>query len=236
MDKNTISKMADHCDKGPNIMIPLSPRKSPTQAGSHSPGQPRYVCSTRSKHVMVPVRSISEGAGSPSWDQSRLRANSFNADFFSPCPPPSSPFLSRSAPESPLPLVAPMVPWLQNRPTSPASATAAANAALSAAEHERNRAAQQQKLEETMTEDQLRAALKKERLYSCKLAVDLATLKSAAVSSQAEAEAYEEGRINCLMRKLDFLSKEKGRIIVELEREEEMVGFYPHFSACSFFK
>ena len=48
-------------------------------------------------------------------------------------------------------------------------------------------------------------------------------MKSTAVASQAEAEVFEEGRINCLMRRLDSLQKEKGRIIVELEREEEMV-------------
>jgi hypothetical protein len=46
------------------------------------------------------------------------------------------------------------------------------------------------------------------------------------VSSQAEAEAYEEGRINCLMRRLSSLAKEKGRLIVELEQEEEMVGHF----------
>jgi hypothetical protein len=33
----------------------------------------------------------------------------------------------------------------------------------------------------------------------------------------------EEGRVNNLMRRLDVLQQEKGRIIVELEREEEMV-------------
>jgi len=33
----------------------------------------------------------------------------------------------------------------------------------------------------------------------------------------------EEGRINSLMRRLDGLKKEKGQIIVELEREEEML-------------
>jgi len=43
------------------------------------------------------------------------------------------------------------------------------------------------------------------------------------VAGQAEAEIREEGRINNLMRRLDGLQKEKGRIIIELEREEEML-------------
>ena len=57
-----------------------------------------------------------------------------------------------------------------------------------------------------------------------RLAADLAVLKSNAVQSQAEAEVNEEGRINCLLAHLDGLQQEKGRIIVELEREEEMVS------------
>lgn len=68
-----------------------------------------------------------------------------------------------------------------------------------------------------------KAALKKERRYSKNLVGELAALKSVAVTSTLEAEINEEGRINCLMRRLDVLQKEKGRIIVELEREEEML-------------
>jgi len=134
-----------------------------------------------------------------------------------------SPFRPHSAPASP---VIPFVPSLNIGPPSTAAAAAAANAAFLAAEQERSRAREREKEEEYMDADQLHAALKKERAYSCKVAADLAALKSAAGSSQAEAEAYEEGRINGLMRKLDNLSKEKGRIIVELEREEEMVCFH----------
>lgn len=83
-------------------------------------------------------------------------------------------------------------------------------------------------LEETeinLGADELRQILKKERQRTCKLVGELASMKSTAVASQAEAEVFEEGRINCLMRRLDSLQKEKGRIIVELEREEEMVCF-----------
>jgi hypothetical protein len=81
-------------------------------------------------------------------------------------------------------------------------------------------------LEETEIDlgaDELRQILKKERQRTCKLVGELASMKSTAVASQAEAEVFEEGRINCLMRRLDSLQKEKGRIIVELEREEEML-------------
>jgi hypothetical protein len=65
--------------------------------------------------------------------------------------------------------------------------------------------------------------LKKERNRNVQLVGELTALKSQAVASQAEAEVCEEGRIMGLMRRLDSLQKEKGRIIVELEREEEML-------------
>lgn len=51
----------------------------------------------------------------------------------------------------------------------------------------------------------------------------MAAYKSMAVVTQAEAEMVEEGRINCLMRKLSHVVKEKGRVVLELEREEEML-------------
>mmetsp|Transcript_23610 Transcript_23610/g.27304 ORF Transcript_23610/g.27304 Transcript_23610/m.27304 type:complete len:374 (-) Transcript_23610:123-1244(-) len=74
-----------------------------------------------------------------------------------------------------------------------------------------------------LTLDDMKLVLKKERSRSVKLAGELAAMKSMAVASQAEAEVCEEGRINGLMRRLDCVQKEKGRIIVELEREEEML-------------
>ena len=55
------------------------------------------------------------------------------------------------------------------------------------------------------------------------MAGDLAVLKTSAVQLQLEAEVKEEGRINGLWRQMDTLQQEKGRIIVELEQEEEMV-------------
>lgn len=75
----------------------------------------------------------------------------------------------------------------------------------------------------TVSIKQYKMALKRERQYSKRLVGELAALKSVAVTSTLEAEINEEGRINCLMRRLDILQKEKGRIIVELEREEEML-------------
>lgn len=65
--------------------------------------------------------------------------------------------------------------------------------------------------------------LKRERNRAGRIAADLAAIRSAAVQSQLEAEVVEEGRINGLMRRLEVLQQEKGRIIVELEREEEML-------------
>jgi hypothetical protein len=92
-----------------------------------------------------------------------------------------------------------------------------------AMQQEKARAEELQALEMDMDVDELKRALKKERAHSSRLAVDLATLRSAAVQSQADAEVHEEGRINGLMRRLEGLQQEKGRIIFELEREEEMV-------------
>lgn len=73
------------------------------------------------------------------------------------------------------------------------------------------------------TIEEFKVALRKERHHSKQLVMELAELKSIAVASTLEAEVHEEGRINCLMRRVDGLKKEKGRIIVELEREEEML-------------
>ena len=80
-----------------------------------------------------------------------------------------------------------------------------------------------EKEEVNLTADELRAVLKKERHRMARFAGDIAKLRNMAVQSQAEAEIHEEGRINGLMRRLETLQIEKGRIIVELEREEEMV-------------
>jgi BioD-like phosphotransacetylase family protein len=92
-----------------------------------------------------------------------------------------------------------------------------------AAAKERARAKSCEHEEADMDADGLRAVLKRERHRAAKMAADLAALRAVSVQSQFEAEVLEEGRINGLMRRLDILQQEKGRIIVELEREEEMV-------------
>jgi hypothetical protein len=88
---------------------------------------------------------------------------------------------------------------------------------------ERKRAKEMEAQEVNLPADELRAILKRERHRMGRIASDLASLKATAVQAQLEAEVVEEGRINCLMRRMDDLQSEKGRIILELEREEEMV-------------
>lgn len=92
--------------------------------------------------------------------------------------------------------------------------------------------------ESDLSVEDLKLILKRERSRMTKIVGELTALKSMSVASQAEAEVCEEGRINGLMRRMDSLQKEKGRIIVELEREEEMVrvffGFHVSFSNHSF--
>ena len=89
---------------------------------------------------------------------------------------------------------------------------------------ERTRAKKMEQEEASMTADELRSALKAERRRMAKIVGDHAMLRASAVELQREAEVYEEGRVNGLMRRLDTLQQEKGRIIFELEREEEMVS------------
>ena len=93
-----------------------------------------------------------------------------------------------------------------------------------AAAAERTRAKELEEQELQMTADELRAVLKKERHRTAKVQADLAALRSVTVQQQFQAEVLEEGRINALCRRMDDLQEEKGRIILELEREEEMVS------------
>lgn len=91
-----------------------------------------------------------------------------------------------------------------------------------AAERARTKTCEDEELH--FTADELRAVLKKERKRAGKVQADFAALRSCTVQQQLQAEVLEEGRINCLMRRMDALQEEKGRIIVELEREEEFVS------------
>jgi len=109
-------------------------------------------------------------------------------------------------------------------PPAPPEHSETHKAMESAAASERTRAKLLEEEEKHLNADDLRAVLKRERTRMGRIAADVAAMKSAAVQSQLEAEVIEEGRINCLMRRLDTVQQEKGRIIVELEREEEMVS------------
>jgi hypothetical protein len=96
-------------------------------------------------------------------------------------------------------------------------------------QQERKRSKEMEKAELSMPADELRIVLQQERRRMSGYAADLARLKSAAVLCQAESEIHEERCINGLMRQLDSLQLEKGRIIVELEREEEMVRMHDSY-------
>jgi hypothetical protein len=169
---------------------------------------------------------MSLGAYPPSWSLSGTTAgaaaNSQNMHHFIPLSP-YSPSL-----ESPIPStsnsanVAMFDPAMPSMPILPHHDPT--RAAMEAAVHsERQRAKTKEKEEENMSAEELRMVLKRERTRMSKIQADLAAMRAAAVQSQAEAEVHEEGRINNLMRRVECLQQEKGRIIVELEREEEMV-------------
>ena len=96
----------------------------------------------------------------------------------------------------------------------------------SAVASERKRAKELETEEAKMTADELRAVLKTERRRTAQIMADLAVFKLSAVEFQSEAEVLEEGRINGLMRRVDQLQQEKGRIMLDLEREEEMVSTF----------
>jgi hypothetical protein len=108
----------------------------------------------------------------------------------------------------------------------PPEPSATQKAMEAAAGLERERRKKMEVGEATMNADELRMVMKQERQRMTRAMADLAALKATNVQSQLEAEVVEEGRINGLMRRLDHLQQEKGRLIVELEREEEMVRYF----------
>lgn len=171
----------------------------PSVVASSGSGTPLLYHSPRMVHHQPP----SIIAASP-----RPRSQSFHSHShtMSMPPPPVSPMTTISLPD-----LAPPTPTKR-----------AVDHAL-AQERSRIKELERMELKETITMDEMRMALKKERAHSLRLTRELAALRSSQVQSQAEAEICEEGRINSLMRRLDDLQHEKGRIIVELEREEEML-------------
>lgn len=140
---------------------------------------------------------------------------------------PLSPYGHRSVPVSPVAgtlrttTTLGMPYHLDGSPPEPSQQRRAMEAAIMA---ERTRSVQCEKEEANMTAQELHAVLKKERRRTAKLAADLASFKCSAVQQQLESEVFEEGRINELMRRVDHLQQEKEKIIVALEREEEMVS------------
>lgn len=131
--------------------------------------------------------------------------------------PPMSPFRNHCSTLS-AETCSPFIPNLG--PPTISTSKAAMDAAMTL---ERKRMKEKELEEKNMSAEELTSVLRRERIRMSRMAADLAVLKSNAVQSQAEAEVNEEGRINCLLAHLDGLQQEKGRIIVELEREEEMV-------------
>lgn len=169
--------------------------------------RPLTTHTTLGSPINTRLRSQSLGSLPPSWNVGRHQ--------FSPRSVPVSPVMGTT---SSSPLLFPTMPSL------PPEHSETQKAMEAAAAKERERAKKLEEEELTMNADELRAVLKRERHRTGKIAADLAALRSTAVQSQLEAEVIEEGRINGLMRRLDNLQQEKGRIIIELEREEELVS------------
>lgn len=153
--------------------------------------------------------------GSPLHTAARLRSHSMGSLPMGAWP------IDPAAPVSPLTgkFTAPLLPTLQPPPEH--SETHKVMEAAVAAERTRSKKLEEE--EATLTADELRAVLRRERHRTGRIAAELAALKASAVHAQLESEMIEEGRINSLMRRLDTLNQEKGRLVNELEREEEMV-------------
>jgi hypothetical protein len=121
---------------------------------------------------------------------------------------------------------------------SPGAASALANSTMSlvpdpseqrqaveavlAAERIRTKTCEEE--ESFLTADELRTILKRERTRASKLQGELTSLRYSSGRQQQRSEVLEEGRINGLMRRMDVLQEEKGRIMDELEREEMVRG------------
>lgn len=136
---------------------------------------------------------------------------------------PSSPLMATSSPRqyarhlAALPLLNPSKPH-------PPRFSQIQKAMEGAIVKEHRRIIEMEAQEETMDAERLRARLRSERHRMAKYAAELAKHKTLTAHNQLEAEMLEEGRVNGLMRRLEELQTEKGRIINELEREEEMVS------------
>lgn len=142
-----------------------------------------------------------------------------NLPSLNPTTPPGTP-ITEGVPLHSIPGCG-VLPLPPGTPSQRASQKKAVDHALEA---ERSRIKDLEAKEKDMDADALRIQLKRERQHSTRLACDLAALWSSAVQSQANSEIEDESRMNALMRRLENVQREKGKIIVELEREEEMVS------------
>ena len=142
-----------------------------------------------------------------------------NLPSLTPTTPPGTP-ITEGVPLHSIPGCG-VLPLPPGTPSQRASQKKAVDHALEA---ERSRIKDLEAKEKDMDADALRIQLKRERQHSTRLACDLAALWSSAVQSQANSEIEDESRMNALMRRLEKVQREKGKIIVELEREEEMVS------------
>jgi hypothetical protein len=178
------------------------------------PGSPQAMAGTPPRNTHnAPSFSLN---GTPNYGRTRAQSLGRYPTSFSLSPPGMSL-------RDPNPMAlggGPAVPFLNNEPPKHSESRKAIEAAAQA---ERLRAKEMEQTEKEMTAEDLRFVLKRERNRMARFAADLALLKIALVQCNAEAEIHEEGLINGLMRSVENLQLEKGRIIVELEQEEEMV-------------
>jgi hypothetical protein len=105
-----------------------------------------------------------------------------------------------------------------------------------AASLERRRIHQlEQEEQELQSAEEFRRLLKQERHRSIQLQMDLAAAKQHLKQLAQSQEIQQEGRINQLVNRVDQIQQEKERLLVDLQREEEMVsflnGFYQAFNA-----
>ena len=221
--------------RAPRVAVPQLQQHQPHNPDSSSLGAflrgapPRSPMGTPSRKHPLPLHGT---MGNPI-QHGRARASSFTTSYNNPLLVPQSPPPSfahgRSLSLSPQAmfrephLAMPNMPFLNNLNSEPPRHSEAQKAMEAAIQAERTRAKAMEEEEANLGTDELRAVLKRERSRMSRMAADLARLKQVAVQCQAEAEIHEEGRINGLMRRLESLQIEKGRIINELEREEEMV-------------
>ena len=200
-----------------SVPIRLTPVHRPLT--THTPlGSPIHGARIRSNSLGSSVGPFLPGCAAAAYSPTAPVMSAYSARMSTLANPPPSPLLTSHGTNHDHDSAALQLPQMP-----PPEPTEVQRVMEAAATKERARAKSCEEEEANLGPDELRAVLKRERHRSARMAADLAALRASAVQSQFEAEVLEEGRINNLMRRLDVLQQEKGRIIVELEREEEMV-------------